>query len=269
MRRAWLVALAVLAGCDRAPSAASPPVSYVSAAQAAPEAGGTKLAYTHTVEAEVGPAWVERHFAAAQTACKAPCVVLNSAFDQPPDGVSRPSASLTARMPHDALPAFRAAVSAVLPGEPAPGVAIRSQETRAEDLERSIADGGRRVQQLRDYRERLTALATRPDTQVSDLIKAAEALSAVQSQLEVAEGEQRGLQERVDTELITVRWAATTPSAGAWGPVTDAVTGAGATLGVATGVMLTGTLFVLPWAPVLVLFVFAIRWIRNRWWRRA
>lgn len=269
MRSAWLLPLMILVGCDGAPP---PPVrrsaSFAVAVQQAPESGSAKLAYVHTVEVEVGFAWVERHFVAAQEACKAPCVVLNSAFDQPPDGVSRPSASLTARLPHDALPAFRAAVAAVLPGEPAAGIAIRSQETRASDLARGIADGERRLQQLKDYRERLTALAARPDVQVADLIKAAEALSVVQSQLEAAEGEQRGLQERVDTELITVRWIAAPSNAGAWGPVRDAAAGAGATLGRATSVMLTSILFIVPWLPVLALAVLALWRIRNRWRRR-
>jgi len=64
---------------------------------------------------------------------------------------------------------------------------------------------------LRVFLKRLTVLAPRPGPLVADLIKASEALSQVQFQIDVAEGYRRGRRERVDTGRFTVHPSAAKP----------------------------------------------------------
>jgi DNA repair exonuclease SbcCD ATPase subunit len=62
----------------------------------------------------------------------------------------------------------------------------------------------RRLRQLIDYRERLTALAARPDAKLDELIKVESELSTVQSQIETLASQQHALAERVATERLTI-----------------------------------------------------------------
>lgn len=229
------------------------------------------LAYSHQLSMQVPAAWVERHYMAALDRCVAPaCVVLSSQIDRSPGGLNPPSASIKARLTHDALPPFRTAATTALPGEPGDRVAVETQSTEAEDLTTAIADGGRRLQQLRDYRSRLDTLAGRPDIQVSDLIKIAQTLSQTQSQIEAAEALQRGLSQRVDTEVLTVRFEGATPESGVWSRVDAVWSGAGSILSGAVADALGLVLYAVPWVPVLVLlagFVWFVLWLGRRLWR--
>ena len=288
-RVAIILAVLALAACERrppsplsvprqAPATAPAMVSMASRrAEAAPpqdgaqaQASGPMLAYSHQLSMQVPAAWVERHYMAALERCVAPaCVVLSSQIDRSPGGLNPPSASIRARLTHDALPPFRTAAATALQGEPGDRVAVETQSTEAEDLTTAIADGDRRLQQLRDYRGRLDTLAARSDIQVSDLIKIAQTLSQTQSQIEAAEALQRGLSQRVDTEILTVRFEGATPELGSWSRVHAVWAGAGSILSGAVADALGLVLYIVPWVPVLVLLAglvwFVLRLGRRSW----
>ncbi len=253
--------VALLAGCSdnrrEADGAmrmaqAPAPAPFVSAAR---EGSAAKLAYRHDLTVGLAPDRVAPHFAAARDRClteAATCTLLTSSI-RDGGGASQPQAQIEVRLPHDAVAPYVGFVTAPLPGEAAGDVALIEQATRAEDLTAALTDTGRRLAQLSDYRTRLTALAEKPDNRAEDLIKIAGELVQVQSQIEEAEGTRRGLDERVDTEIVTVEFRTNRARAGAFAPVQEVWSRSGPILGESAASALGFTVASLPWLP-LVLF---------------
>ena len=92
-----------------------------------------------------------------------------------------------------------------------------------------------------------------------------EELARVQSQLESATGERAHLQQRIDTETLTVSIGATGENERqAWQPVSRSVHEFRANLGDAAAAAVTFVAWVIPWACVLLPLAWAVRWL----WRR-
>ncbi|AWI88230.1 DUF4349 domain-containing protein [Methylobacterium sp. DM1] len=268
-RGLWLAVpvLALLAGCsdsrreadgEMRMAQAPAPAPFVSAAR---EGSTAKLAYRHDLTVGLAPERVAPHFAAARDRClneSATCTLLNSSI-RDGSGTRPPQAQVQVRLPHEAVAPYVAFVTAPLPGEAAGDVALIEQATRAEDLTASIADTGRRLAQLNDYRTRLTALAEKPDNRAEDLIKIAGELAQVQSQIEESEGTRRGLDERVDTEIVTVNFRASQARAGAFAPVQEVWTRAGPILGESAATALRFTVASLPWLPIVLFAALLLR----------
>jgi hypothetical protein len=133
------------------------------------------------------------------------CVVLNTSFGVAElVGAPQPSATLTVRLAHDAVAPFEADLLAPLPGEAPNDATLRSHSTTADDLTAAIADVERRQAQLSDYRDRLMELLKRSDVRVEDLIRIESELSNTQSQLETIAAQAKTLDQRVDTERLTI-----------------------------------------------------------------
>jgi hypothetical protein len=212
-----------LSGCDRdksantvdalayAPAPASAPARMMAGKQeAVPE--GPKLAYSHDLSIEAKADTVKQRFEQIRDACLngtvAGCVLLRADIaEQGFDKGRHPVATLSVRLPHEAVAPFEQTVLKLLPGEQASDVAVLSRSTSAEDLTAAIMDGDRRLAQLSDYRDRLTQLAKRADAKVDDMIKVEGELSTTQSQIEELTAEQNRLNQRVATELETVQIA--------------------------------------------------------------
>lgn len=270
MRRSrllWLAAaglLAALTGCDEAgpPSSASLDATVFAPTR---QAGESKLAYRHELTIGLSPDQVSRHFAASRDRCLNEaglrCVLVRSSVSEGKDAGARPFAQLEVRLPHESVPAFVAFVTSPLPGQAPGDVILRDQSTRSEDLTQSIADTSRRLAQLTDYRDRLNGLSARSDTRVEDLIKIANELSQVQSQIEELEGKRRGLEERVATEIVSVSFRSDWTRESAFLPVRNAWEKSGRTLGESAGAALRFAVASLPWLPVLALVVLMIRWV--------
>ncbi|ACK82578.1 DUF4349 domain-containing protein [Methylorubrum extorquens] len=268
-RGLWLAVpvLALLAGCSDSGreadgamrmAQAPAPAPFVSAAR---DGSAAKLAYRHDLTVGLGPDRVAPHFAAARDRClneAATCTLLNSSI-RDGNGASPPQAQIEVRLPHAAVAAYVAFVTGPLPGEAAGDVVLIEQATRAEDLTASIADTGRRLAQLNDYRTRLTALAEKPDNRAEDLIKIAGELAQVQSQIEEAEGTRRGLDERVDTEIVTVDFRTSRARAGAFAPVQEVWARSGPILGESAASALRFTVASLPWLPIVLFAALLLR----------
>ncbi|MCJ2080462.1 DUF4349 domain-containing protein [Methylobacterium sp. J-090] len=268
-----LAALLGIGGCSDArppaPEAASP-LPLVQAQRSVT----AKLAFTHDLTIGLPPDRVAAHFTAARDRCASDtglgCVLVSSSIDDGPRPLGRPQAHLQVRLPHVSVSAYVAFLTAPLPGETAGDVVLRRQATRADDLTTPIEDGERRLAQLAAYRGRLDELAAKPDTRVEDLIRIAGELSQVQSQIEATEARQRGLQQRVDTEIVSVSFRSDGARAGAFAPVEEAWSQAGRTFGASAGDALRFAVASLPWLPVAAIGLLLVRVLwRLRRRRRA
>jgi hypothetical protein len=272
------LAIAV-AGCDKAPPPAPAAAPLASAANSTPAgrsfavAGrAAKLAYSHDLELDMPAAGVKPRYERAVERCLDDaafnCVVLRSSFGTGEQfGQGRPSATLTVRLPHDAVAPFEDALLAPVPGE-APGAAVlRSRSTVADDLTGAIEDVTRRQGQLADYRDRLSELAKRPDVKVEDLIKIESELSSTQSQLEELAAQLKALGRRVDTESLTVSFAARDAAGNLTAPILQAWRQASRILGDSTAVALRCVVAALPWLPLVAIALLLLRLVLRRWRR--
>lgn len=232
-----------------------------------------KLAYTHDLTIGLPPQRVTAHFEAARDRClneaALKCILVAASIDDGQRPSGRPQAQIQVRLPHDSVAPFMAFVTAPLPGEAAGEVVVRSQSTRADDLTDAIEDGGRRLAQLTAYRTRLDAIAARPDPRVEDLIRIAQELAQVQSQIEDADAKQRGFSQRVDTELVSVALRSDEARAGPLAPVEEVWDQAGQTFGTSAGSALRFVVAGLPWLPLVLVGLLLLRALWRRRGRRS
>ncbi|KQT99256.1 hypothetical protein ASG60_05305 [Methylobacterium sp. Leaf469] len=257
-----LAVLLGLGGCSDTRPPAPDTANPLALAQPARNTAA-KLAYTHDLTIGLPPDRVAAHFAAARDRCLTDaglgCILVTSSIDDGPRPQGRPQAQIQVRLPHESVAPYVAFLTAPLPGEAAGDVVLRRQATRADDLTTPIADGGRRLAQLAAYRARLDELSAKADTRVEDLIRIAQELSKVQSEIEEGEAKQRGLQRRVDTEIVSVSLRSDSARAGAFAPVEEAWSQAGQTFGASAGAALRFAVASLPWLPVAAIGLFLVR----------
>jgi hypothetical protein len=273
--------LFLLAGCGAdSPGYGTAGVEYKAApngtaALAAPVAGTeSHLAYHHDLALEMAPAGVEPRFDRARDAClndaALNCTLVRADLHMgDADKGQLPNASLEVRIPHAGVASFEAGLSAALPGQPGMDAIVVSRTTTADDLTAAIADVDRRQAQLSDYRDRLTALAQRPDAKVDDLVKIEGELSSVQSQLEAIAAQKAGLTQRVATETLAVAFQSREGALGPAAPIRQAWHRAGQDLGRSAGKALTFAIESLPWLPVIAIGLFLVRLILLRGRRRV
>jgi hypothetical protein len=117
----------------------------------------------------------------------------------------------------------------------------------------------------REYRDSLLTLRARGGNDIKALMSINEELARVQSQLESATGERVHLQQRIDTETLTVAIASTgARESHPWRAVSDALREFGTHLAEATGGAITFVAWAIPWAVVLLPLGWGMRWL----WRR-
>lgn len=256
---ALLCALALLAGCskpgDRMGAAA--PV----AAQGGHAAGDTRrktLATTRHVDMETAPEAVSPLFTATQEACESDaanaCVVMASQLSTGPGA----HADLTLR----AAPAGIARILARLHA----ATGFVGESANSEDLAAPIVDTERQIAMARDYRDSLLALRAKGGNDIKTLMSISEEIARVQSELETATGDRAHLQQRVDTETLTIAIQARGEREVAfWQPVGEASHAFVTHLSEATAAVITFLAYVLPWIVVLLPLAWVARWL----WRRT
>lgn len=256
--------LVIVAGCDQAPSAdvvagGPAPRAMAGAMKLADAPNGPKLAYHHWLEFEMPAASVAPRYARARDKCLADgaadagpaCVLTNASIDAgDPRNGRGPRASLTLRVPHAAVAGYEQALEQPVAGEAPGAVVLRSRNTVADDLTAAIQDSDRRLAQLTDYRDRLTALGKRADAKVEDLIKVEQELSTTQNEIEAITAQQKHLNQQVATELLTINLAADAATDGISGPVGQVWHNARAVLGQNSAAALRFVIGALPWAAI-------------------
>lgn len=258
-----MLALALLAGCSKPGSpgtgvSSTAPVAAKERSVPADKADRrATLATTRHVEMEVASDAIVPLFNAIQLACEADaagaCVVLRSHLATG----QHPHADLTLR----AAPAGIARILARL--RVAGGLV--SEAAESEDLAAPIVDTERQLAMAREYRDSLLALRAKGSNDIKTMMSVNEELARVQSQLESATGERAHLQQRIDTETLTVSIGATGENERqAWQPLSRSLHEFRANLGDAAAAAVTFVAWVIPWACVLLPLAWGVRWL----WRR-
>jgi hypothetical protein len=271
-------ALLLLAGCgDSGPryggrssvSHPSPMASRGGYAPAEPEAQRANFSYNHFLSIAMDAAFVSPRFKRARDLCLTDksysCELLASNFNQGnEDGDVASSAQLTVMLPHDKVDAFAEGLIAPIGEESASSVKIRARSTTAENVTQQVTDVGRRLTQLTDYRDRLTALSKRSDVRAAELIQLAEALSKVQAEIDAATAQQRDAEGRVAKERLTIELAER-EGANVLRPITYVLNSAGSQLIDSAASALSFLIRSLPWLPIAAAAIMAIAWL----WRRV
>jgi hypothetical protein len=265
--RRWMVAslcaTLLVAGCEKqgAMTSAAAPMSKEMAAEAASTNGKDRratLATTRHVDMQVAPDAIASLFTATQAACVADaasaCVVLASHLDT--GDYAR--AELTLR----AAPAGIARLLAKLHADGG----FVGESANSQDLASPIVDTERQIAMAREYRDSPLALRAKGGNDIKALMSVNEELARVQSQLESATGERAHLQQRIDTETLTVAIAGNGERAThAWRSISQSLHEFGAHLADAAAAAITFVAYAIPWAFVLL----PLAWLVRRLWSWA
>lgn len=247
-----LLMLLTLSGCA---NKEEPLGSDTPARATSPTAPGRYLAYEHTIKMDAPEAKIARIFEAGQAACRNAaqdlCTVLASQISS--------GRYASATMKFRAKPAGIRKLIAALGAQ----AELKSQSTRAEDLEGPIADASKKLAMQKDYRAKLEALRERASADVDALIKVNRELAQVQSELEATTGTHAHLMQRVDTEILNVS-IDTRHSQSFFTPISHALADFGTNLSQGVSGAIIGVAYLIPWALILS-FIF---WIGRKLWRR-
>ncbi len=227
---------------------------------------GPKLAYTHNLSIEMADNQIQPRFERGRTACledqSLNCNLLESSITVGNANAGiRPSASLSMRLPHDAVRRFQTILLEPLPGEGPDEPSVRRSSTNADDLTFEIADVDRRLAQATEYRDRLTVLSRRGDAKFDDLIKVQQTLSEVQSSIESMSAETRQLNTRVDTELLNISLSSYDRLTSVSSPLGEAWRNSARELGQSTASAFLFVVVLLPWLPLIALGGLALMWL--------
>lgn len=213
------------------------------------------LAYHHSVELAIEEAQiaatVDNLLKTCRQAQAAQCVILKSEIQSGRFAYARVELRAKPAGIQQLLAALR------MQGE------VRNQSTTAEDLSAPIQDNAKKLAMLTDYREKLEGLRTRANQDVDALIKVNRELAQVQSELEALRGTQAGLEQRVDTELLSVAISAQAQGS-FWKPIQLALSDFGENLSHGLSSVITALAYMLPWSALLLL----VGWVLRFFWRR-
>ncbi|BFM13705.1 hypothetical protein R50072_38580 [Simiduia litorea] len=141
--------------------------------------------------------------------------------------------------------------------------ALTRQSTNVDDLQDAIVDGGKRIELLQAYQQRLLTLEAQASKDIESLIKVASELSRVQSDLEYALGEKAKLLQRVNQDIVNIQLTKIT-NTGFWAPILDSISEFGDNLSDAIATMVTALAYIFPWLILLLVMLFFTRFV----WRR-
>lgn len=227
---------------------------------------GMLLAYSYHVGLELPLRNVEavrdRHEAACRAAGPQTCLVLGGSISG--DGETYMYADLAIRAAPDWLAEFRDGLAG--DAEDAGG-RIADSSVSAEDLTRSIVDTDARLQAQETLRDRLLVLLERPTDEVDDLLAVERELARVQGQIDSARSQLAVMRARVDMSRLDLNYRAAprAVSAGAFQPVSRALTDFLSTLASSLAVVITIIAAAIPFVLILIpLIILVWRWFRRR-----
>lgn len=245
---------------------APPPPPAFAASQAAPR--GDAFAYSHAIRIEMQRATIRPRFERARDRCLQDTTIsctLVAASINIDENTNYPSsyAQLVVLLPHDKVDPFADSLLQPLNGESAGSAQLRSRSTQAGNVTKQAADVGRRLTQLTDYRDRLTALSRRADAKVDELIKLASELSTAQSNVEQWAAQQRDVSERVAKERLTISLSERPGVGDAMRPMLLAGSAAIETFSASAATALSFVIWSIPWLPILALAFFVLSRLWN------
>lgn len=258
------IALLWVAGCtsrdsDDAMMAVAEPAALQAELKVA-EAQRTRsryLAYRHRVTTELPVDRVEAQYNRILDWCAADseyrCTVLGSRLNT--DNYVHGSISLRI-LPKGVAEALNLA---------AEGGETTRKSTEVEDLGDAIVDNQKRLEMLQDYRGKLEALSDRSDTDVESLVKIAEKLAEVQSDLEFAQGRRQKLLQRVEMDLVDISLVSQSQQS-FMQPIRLSLRSFGSRLSSGISDVIAAIAYLLPWLLLLAVVLYILRriWIRVR-----
>ena len=171
---------------------------------------------------------------------------------------------LDVALPHDKVEIYEKTVLKPLPQDQDGKVAVESRNTQADNVGNQVVDLDRRIAQLTNYRDNLTALTKRSDTKADDLIKLESELSKAQSDLDEALASKRDVSASISKERLhvslTEKPSAFEPVARVWNNAADIVS-------LSTSAILSVLIAMAPWLA-FALCVALLVWIIRRVFRR-
>lgn len=142
---------------------------------------------------------------------------------------------------------------------------ITSKQSAAEDLASSIKDNEKRLASLAKYREQLNNVLARKDINPDQLIAVSKELATTQSQIEELSMDRSKIQQRIDTELLTIRLSSPDSQRSTQQtPIKDAFLRFGTNFSFAVAAVIEFIAGFVPWLLVIVPGIAALRWA----WRR-
>ena len=140
---------------------------------------------------------------------------------------------------------------------------LEHRSTRVEDLAEAIQDTQARIEMLTTYRKQLLELQGKAGTNVDAAIKVASELSAVQSNLEQANGKAAYQAKRTTTDVVTVTFSAQEQKA-FWRPIRESLRDFVGNLSNGISQAITAVAYILPWLLVVIPGLYLLRFL----WRR-
>ncbi len=230
---------------------------------------GESYIYDHALTLSMASDHIKARFERARDRCQndaaLQCKVMQASYRVlgNPDA-PLPVADLSVALPHESVAAFEAGLVAPLPNESPGDFVVQSRSTTAQNVTNQVTDLDRRLAQLADYRDRMSALAKRSNAATDDLIKIEGEISKTQSELEQLQGQKRDLADRIAKENMSISFQAQSTVGDALQPVRDVWQSSMRILGQSTAAVLMLVIGILPWIPVIALGFFLVRWL----WRR-
>lgn len=253
------VLLLAASGCSGEPGE-MPAVSQSNAGDSVSEIGrmgdSDTLAQTHEMTVDVDAGTLEESYSAVQGRCNEieNCTILAATIR------SHEDRHMWAHVRLRLLPESVSTIDALA----ASFGQVIHRSTDAVDLAEPILDREERLSMLRRYMEDLKELRESARDDVEALIRVASEMAETQAKIESAEGERAHLQQRIDTEVLSIRFTVD-EARGFWGTIGAAFVDFGDELanGIASAIL--GVAFILPWLVVVIPLLYLVRWI----WRRT
>jgi hypothetical protein len=142
---------------------------------------------------------------------------------------------------------------------------VSNKSTDVEDLQDTIVNGKKRLEMLGQYQSRLIELEKKSSSSIESLIKIAEELSQVQSNIEYAEGKKAKLLQRTQMDIVHISLHARSYIS-FWGPISDSLADFGENLSEGISQAIIAIAYLLPWVVIgiFLLYVLRIVWRKTR-----
>lgn len=141
---------------------------------------------------------------------------------------------------------------------------ISKKSTDVVDLQDAIINGNKRLEMLLQYQARLVELEKQPNSDIESLIKIAQELSKVQSDIEYTEGQKATLLQRTQMDIVHISLD-TDSYLSFWGPISDSLTDFGEALSEGISDTIVAVAYLLPWVVIGILLLVVLRLV----WRKT
>ncbi len=264
MQRSLIIAIACLAALAGCGPSYTPGPSGMARELAAPDRQ-QQFTYSNFWSLLMPRDSIASRFERARTLClrdkSLTCKILSANLVQG-DGsaYSYTSAHLDLLLPRAKLAGYQKGLLAPVAGEDPGAVTIQSQSVRADSAESEASDAGRKVVRLTAYRDRLAALAKRPNLSVDDLIKLEAEQAKVEGDLDEAVGTKSAMDAGIARERLSVDFQ---EQASVAGPIAQVWRNSTTLFVDSLASVLRFLIQVVPWLPVIAAGIFLIA----RLWR--